>query len=42
MHQIAFSGIDGLISWHLIGEIGRNHVKMNHENHTRTIENESP
>ena len=30
------------ITWHLIGQIGRNHVTMNHENHTLIMENESP
>ena len=29
-----------LISWHLIGEIRRNHVKMKYEGHTQTIENQ--
>ena len=42
LHHMASSGFDGLISWHLIGQIGRNHVTMNRENHTRIIENESP
>ena len=42
LHHMASSGFDESISWHLIGQIGRNHVRMNHENNTRTIENESP
>ena len=40
LHHMASSRLDGLISWHLIDQIGRNHVKMNHENHMRNIENE--
>ena len=42
LHHMASSGFDGSISWHLIGQIGRNHVTMNHKNHTGIIENESP